>query len=329
MRYGARVISPRLASTFSIVARDAETAELGVAVQSRRFNCGATVPWAAAGAGAIATQAFGEPGYGPRALALLREGRGAAEALDALLALDPGRTLRQVAIVDDRGGVAAHTGALCIPHACHRTGAGYSVQGNLLAGAGVCDAMAAAFERAPGSLARRMLAALTAAERAGGDARGREAAALLVERPVSRDEPWRNRVVDLRVEQHRKPIHELGRLLRLHEAFALLADAMRSLGEGRPDDARRLADEAVRRGQRHDEIGFWAGALHARMGDVERAVATLRIAIRRNPRWRSVLVRLPPQLAIPEAVLARALKRFDPRPRADRAPRRTTREPVS
>ena len=178
----------RLVSTFSIAARDAESGAFGVAVQSRRFNVGALVPWAEAGVGAVATQAFIEPGYGPRALDLLRAGVGAKAALEQLLAADPAAAVRQVAVVDARGEVAIHTGGMCIPFAGHRAGDGFAVQGNLLASDRVCDAMARSFERARGSFAGRLVAALEAGQAAGGDARGRESAALLVMRAVSETE---------------------------------------------------------------------------------------------------------------------------------------------
>lgn len=304
-------MEPRLVSTFSIVARDAASGDFGVAVQSRRFNVGAVVPWAEAGVGAVATQAFAEPGYGPRALDLLRAGEAAKQALDRLLAADPGAAVRQVAVVDAQGEVAVHTGAGCIPFAGHRTGDGFAVQGNLLATNRVCDAMARAFERANGPFPSRLLAALEGGQDAGGDARGRESAALFVVRSVSASEPWRNRAVDLRVENHRKPIVELQRLLHIQRAFAALEEATRALGEGRTADARALGAEALRRGGSHDEVSFWVGVLLARSGDEEAGVLALRSALRRNPRWRAILPRMPVAYRPPEAVLRRALRRHE------------------
>lgn len=315
------MMGPRLVSTFSIVARDVASGDFGVAVQSRHFNVGAGVPWAEAGIGAIATQAFVEIGYGPRALDLLRAGVGAKEALDRLLAADPAAAIRQVAVVDAHGDVAVHTGAGCIPFAGHRQGNGFAVQGNLLATDRVCDAMARAFARAQGAFPSRLVAALDAGEAAGGDARGRESAALLVVRAVSASEPWRNRVVDLRVENHRKPIDELQRLLRIHQAFFALDEAARALGEGRIDDARALGAEALRRGRAHDEVSFWVGIIFARLGDEDASVLALRSALRRNARLRSVLSRLPTAYRPSETVLRRVLlrhelRRLQPRPTA-------------
>lgn len=305
------MIGPRLVSTFSIVARDAASGDFGVAVQSRHFNVGADVPWAEAGIGAVATQAFVEIGYGPRALDLLRAGVGAKQALDRLLAADPAAAIRQVAVVDAQGDVAVHTGEGCIPFAAHRVGDGFTVQGNLLATDRVCDAMARAFERAQGAFPSRLVAALEAGEAAGGDARGRESAALIVVRSVSESEPWRNRAVDLRVENHRKPIDEVQRLLRIHQAFSALDDAARALSEGRIDDARALAAEALRRGRAHDEVSFWVGIILARLGDEDAGVRALRSALRRNARLRSVLSRLPAAYRPPETVLRRVLLRHE------------------
>jgi uncharacterized Ntn-hydrolase superfamily protein len=303
----------RLVSTFSIVARDAATGDFGVAVQSRRFNVGPVVPWAEARVGAVATQAFAEVGYGPRALDLLRTGLGAKEALERLLAADPAAALRQVAVVDARGEVAVHTGGGCIPFAGHRAGDGFSVQGNLLASERVCDAMARNFEGSRGAFAARLVGALEAGEDAGGDARGRESAALLVMRAVSESEPWRNRAIDLRVENHRKPIPELQRLLHIHQAFAALDEASRALGEGRLDDARALGAAALRRGKGHDEVSFWVGVFLARIGDEDAGTLALRAALRRNPRWRKLLERLPSGYRPPETVLRRVLLKHEAR----------------
>ena len=188
--------------TYSIVARDAETGELGVAVQSRAFRTGGAVPWAIAGVGAIATQSFTERSYGQLGLELLRAGKTPAEALAGLVAADADAAVRQVGIVDAEGRTAAHTGADCSPEAGHLTGDGYSVQSNIMRSADVWPAMAEAFEAATGPLARRLLAALDAAEAAGGDWRGQQAAGLLVVPASGR--PW-ERVSDLRVDDHPAP----------------------------------------------------------------------------------------------------------------------------
>ena len=200
MMLGAPV-GPRPVATYSIVARDAATGELGVAVQSHWFSVGSGVPWAEAGVGAVATQSFTDPSYGPMGLALMRIGRTAPEALAALLAADSGREVRQVGMVDARGNVATHTGKMDIPEAGGQTGAGYAVQANLMEKATVWPAMARAYEASTGDLAERMLAALEAAEAEGGDIRGRQSAALVIVRAKGTGRPWvgADRLFDVRV----------------------------------------------------------------------------------------------------------------------------------
>lgn len=213
--------------TFSIVARDSVTGELGVAVQSRAFSVGMAVPWAEAEIGAVATQASTNESFGPTGLALLRAGLDAGETLAQLLAHDPEREHRQLAVVDARGGAAAHTGSSCLDWAGHHMGRGYSCQGNILAGAAVVEAMASAYETTGGDLARRLLAALAAAQAAGGDRRGQQSAALLVVRPSTRYPEYRTRYVDLRVEDHPQPITELTRVYEMHEAGDLVRAHLR------------------------------------------------------------------------------------------------------
>ena len=180
--------------TFSIVALDPDNGDLGVATQSKFLAVGAVVPWARAWVGAVATQSFVDPSYGPLGLGLLRAGRSAPEALAGLLAADEGREVRQVAMVDAQGRVAAHTGKKCIAEAGQRVGKDFSVQANLMASAEVWPAMARAFEQARGDLAERMLQALEAAQRAGGDIRGQQSAALLVVPGQATGRPWADRI---------------------------------------------------------------------------------------------------------------------------------------
>jgi uncharacterized Ntn-hydrolase superfamily protein len=208
-----------IVATFSIVARDPQNGDLGVAVASKFLAVGAVVPWARAGAGAIATQALANIAYGPDGLALLERGRSAQEVLDELLAADEQRDHRQVGVVDARGGSAAHTGKECLAWAGHLVGAGFTVQGNILAGAQVIQAMAAAFAQAPGELAERLLAALRAGDEAGGDRRGRQSAALYVARAGGSYGGLLDRYIDLRVDDHTSPVPELARLLRLHRFY--------------------------------------------------------------------------------------------------------------
>ncbi len=209
--------------TFSIVAFDPATGDLGVAVQSKYFGVGSVVPWAKAGVGAVATQARVKVGFGPEGLRLMEAGKSAREALDVLLAADPQRAGRQMGIVDAQGRTVAHTGAECFAWAGHRTGEHFAVQGNLLAGEEVVKAMAAAFEKArsagEGELAEWLVAALEAGQTAGGDKRGQQSAALLVVRANGGPGGDNDRYVDLRVEDHATPIAELARLLAIHRAF--------------------------------------------------------------------------------------------------------------
>lgn len=214
--------APRV-NTFSIVAFDPATGELGVAVESKYFGVGSVVPWAKAGVGAVATQAWAKMGYGPDGLRAMETGATAREALDRLTAADPQRAQRQVAMVDAKGRVAAFTGAECNAWAGHREGAHFTVQGNLLAGEAVLQAMSEAFVAArtkPGAeLADRLLAALEAGQAAGGDRRGQQSAALLVVRAGGGPGGDNDRYIDLRVEDHAEPIRELARLLGMHRQF--------------------------------------------------------------------------------------------------------------
>ena len=209
----------RPVSTYSIVALDEETGQLGVAVQSHWFSVGTVVPWAKAGEGAVATQSIAEPSYGPKGLALMEKGIPADKALQSLLAKDLGEDVRQVAMVDAQGNVGAHTGSRCISYASHITGKNCSAQANIMAKPTVPAAMIQAFENTPGSLAERMLAALDAAEAEGGDLRGRQSAAMLVVSGDPTGDPWKDRIVDLEIADHENPLLELRRLLRISQAY--------------------------------------------------------------------------------------------------------------
>ena len=205
--------------TYSIVARDPETGELGVAVQSRAFNTGAIVPWAAPGVGAVATQSYTEPSYGPLGLDLLRAGKTPEEALAELVAADAEPEYRQVAILDAKGRVAVHVGEACIPAAGFAAGEGFSAQANMVDSERVWESMAESFERSEGPLADRLLDALDAAEAAGGDWRGRQAGGIVV--VAAEGEPWA-REVDVRVDDHDDPLGELRRLVRLRQAYGAM-----------------------------------------------------------------------------------------------------------
>ncbi len=206
-------------STFSLVAVDLATGELGIAVASKFLAVGAVVPWARAGVGALATQSYANVSYGPRGLELLAAGYAAQETLARLLADDPERELRQVGIVDARGGAATFTGSSCHAWAGGRVGSGYAVQGNILVGPAVVNAMAETFESTSGPLAARLLAALAAGDRAGGDRRGRQSAALLVVKERGGYGGYTDRMIDLRVDDHPNPVEELQRLYRIWQLY--------------------------------------------------------------------------------------------------------------
>jgi uncharacterized Ntn-hydrolase superfamily protein len=280
--------------TYSIVARDPDTGELGVAVQSHWFSVGSIVTWARPGVGAVATQANAEVSYGPEALELLASGAAAPDALERLVAADPGGPSRQVAVVDATGRVGVHTGPKCIDHAGHITGEGVSCQANIMASERVWPAMLEAFTASPGSLTTRLLNALDAAEREGGDLRGRQSAAILV--VPAQGEPWRT-TVSLRVEDHPEPLPELRRLLALHDAYQLASQADELLNAGRHDEAARLYVRASECAPENHELMFWAGLGMAHAGDPDAGAAKVREAIALEPTWRELLPRLPHDLA--------------------------------
>ncbi|MBA3654418.1 MAG: DUF1028 domain-containing protein [Actinobacteria bacterium] len=258
--------------TYSIVARDPENGHLGVAVQSHFFGVRAVCPWVWSGFGAIATQAMAEISYGPLGLERLRSGATATDALAALVAADDDSATRQVAIVDANGVIAVHTGERCIAVAGHRSGDGWSMQANMMRGHGVPDAMADAFTAATGDLADRMLAALDAAEAAGGDVRGKQSAALVVGY-ADPAQPW-ERLIDVAVDDTSDPLGELRRLVRVRRAY---------LGDSSCADA--MGD--------NPELLFWAGVAMAAAGQVDEAKPLLARAYAADPGWALLLDRLP------------------------------------
>jgi uncharacterized Ntn-hydrolase superfamily protein len=280
--------------TYSIVARDGTTGELGVAVQSHWFSVGPLCAWARAGVGAVATQSVVEPAYGPNALDRLADGIPAPQALGELLAADPLAAVRQVAVIDNAGHLSAHTGADCITYAGHVKGGDHSCQANMMARDTVPAAMSAAFKQAKGLLQERLLAALEAAEAEGGDIRGRQSAAMLV--VPGEGESWR-RTVDLRVEDSPDPLKELDRLLTLQRAYDLAGAGDELLAAGRTEEAGELYDAAARLAPESDELLFWAGLARAQAGDLDAGVAAVRRAAEVNPDWLTLLARLSPEFA--------------------------------
>lgn len=293
----------RPVATYSIVARDSTTGQLGVAVQSHWFSVGPIVPWAEPGVGAVATQSLVDPAYGPLGLNLMRMGRTAPEALKALVSTDEGADVRQVAMVDAKGNVAAHTGNRAIFAAGHQLGAQYSVQANIMEKPTVWAAMGAAYESAEGDLAERLLAALEAAEAEGGDLRGRQSAAILVVSSKNTHEPWVDRLFDLRVEDHPNPVAELRRLVTLQRAYLKLYEGDEWVVKGDIEKALaayRQALEIVPDEATNGEAAFWVGVTLADTGDPEQAIPYLARAYQQDKRWAELLPRLPASQLLPD-----------------------------
>lgn len=288
--------------TYSIVARDPESGQLGVACQSHFFAPGASVTWAEPGVGAVATQAFVDGRYGSEGLRLLAAGVPAVEVLARLVVADAHPEVRQVALVGVTGDAATWTGEACIASADGIADGPVSVQGNMLDNDGVLPAMLAAYHRATGELAERLVTAMEAAERAGGDIRGSQGAALLVVDGERTDAPWHHKPVDLRVEDRADPVTELRRLLRYRRAFDAVSGTMFAPGlmvgpytEPRPGDRDRALAELTAASEvmaGNPEADFWRGVLLARSGSLDAARDQLTGPLRANPRLGVFLARL-------------------------------------
>ena len=279
--------------TFSIVARDSATGELGVAVQSHWFSVGSIVPWAEAGVGAVATQSFVDPSYGKLGLDLMRAGKSAPDALKALLAGDDGRDVRQVAMMDAQGRVAAHTGAKDIPDAGHIVGKDYSVQANLMLNDKIWPAMSRAFETTKGDLAERMMAALDAAQEAGGDIRGRQSAALIVVTGKPTGRAWADRLFDLRVDDSAEPLKELRRLVTLQRAYNHMNAG--DLAVEQKDNDRALVEygAAAKLVPDNAEMVYWHAVALVNMGRVDASLPLFKRVFAMDKNW----VTLTPRLA--------------------------------
>lgn len=282
------------AHTYSIVARDQQTGEMAVAVQSHWFSVGTVVSWGEAGIGVVATQSFVNKSFGIRGLQLLKEGISPQEVLDSLLSTDEAREVRQVAILDKNGRVATHTGDMCINFAGHIKGDNFSVQANMMLSDQVWPKMAQAFEANDNlPLAERVLVAMKAAENVGGDIRGKQSAAILVVNGKAGDEPWNDRLIDLRVDDHESPIQELERLLKVYRAYEHMNKG--DLAVEKNDMA--LASEEYSTAEKmfpdNLEMKFWHAITLLNNGNMEDGSKMLREVFGKNDNWRKLAARLP------------------------------------
>lgn len=300
-----------LAHTYSIVAYDTATGDFGVAVQSHWFSVGSIVTWAEAGVGAIATQSFVNPDFGPQGLALLKAGLTAEQTVNALVATDKGEMYRQLAIVDANGNVAVHTGDKCIKAAGHQTGIGFSVQANMMKNDSVWGAMATAYEASSDlPLAERMVAAMEAAQSVGGDIRGQQSAAILVVRAKSTGKVWQDRLVDLRVEDHETPIVELKRLLKVHRAYEHMNNGDVAMEHGEIEKAIEEYGAAEALFPENIEMQYWHAVNLVNAGKLKEALPMFKTIFAANEDWRLLTERLiePGLLNVNEKELQTILK---------------------
>ncbi len=283
-----------LVATYSIVARDPETGEMGVAVQSHWFSVGSIVSWGEAGVGVVATQSFVNPAFGPDGLELLKSGMTASEVVDKLIAEDEGRDVRQLAILDVNGNVKSYTGKNCIPGAGNIIGENYSVQANLMLNDKVPAAMSKAFEESKGPLAERLMAALFAAESVGGDIRGKQSAAILVVKGKSSGKVWEDRLIDLRVEDDPYPLDKLDRLLKIHRAYNHMNAGDLAVEHGDMELAMKEYSSAEKMFPENEEMKYWHAVTLATNGDVEASLPLFKKVFEKNENWKILTPRLVP-----------------------------------
>ena len=291
------ITSTDLNATYSIVAFDKENGQIGVAVQSHWFSVGSIVLWAESGVGAVATQSFVEPSYGPLGLEMMRTGKSAQLVLKGLLAADPHADVRQVAMVDIRGNFAVHTGKMCISEAGHCSkkypGGVFTCQANMMEKNTVWKAMERAYESTEGELVDRLLAALEAAEAEGGDIRGKQSAALLVGKVKPSGSPWNDRLYDLRVEDSLKPVKELRRLVTVAKAYNHMNRGDGYLTVNKTEDALREYSTAMEIYPGNPEMMFWPAVTMASSGKVEKSLPLFIKVFEQDKRWAELLKRLP------------------------------------
>jgi len=278
--------------TFSIVARDSVTGDMGVAVQSHWFSVGSVVTYAKAGVGVIATQSLVNPSYGPKGLALMQQGLAPQQALNVLIENDTGEMYRQVAFLNVNGDVATHTGNLCIAEAGHIQGKNFSVQANMMLNSTVWDAMAIAFETTKGSLSERILAALKAAQNEKGDIRGKQSAAILIVKGEATGNSWEDTIMDLRVEDNPNPIQELERLIKLHKAYDFMNKGDLAMEVGNSKKAEQLYLQAQKLFPENLEMQYWYAINLLNNKEFEKAKPILKSVFKADINWQILTKRL-------------------------------------
>ena len=298
-----------LVSTYSIVARDPETGEMGVAVQSHWFSVGSMVTWGEAGVGVVATQSFVNPAFGPDGLELLKSGMTAPEVVDKLIAEDEGRDVRQLAIIDVNGNVKSYTGKNCIPGAGNIVGENYSVQANLMLNDKVPAAMSKSFEESTGPLAERLIKALFAAQEVGGDIRGKQSAAILIVKGKSTGKVWEDRLIDLRVEDSPEPLKELRRLLKVHRAYDHMNAGDLAVEHGDFQLAMKEYSAAEEMFPDNEEMKFWHATSLVNIGKLDEALPLFKEVFEKNKNYKILTPRLVPigQLKVNDEELQRIL----------------------
>lgn len=292
--YSQTVKPSNLAHTFSIVARDVRTGEMAVAVQSHWFSVGTVVSWGEAGVGVVATQSFVNKSFGLRGLDLLKQGKSPQEALDQLLSDDNGKEFRQVAILDIKGRVATHTGKNCLESAGHLNGDNFSVQANMMLNDKVVPAMEKAWKENDAlPLAERMVEVLKAAEKAGGDIRGKQSAALLVVSPNNTGKPWDDRLIDLRVDDATDPITELSRLLNVSRAYEHMNKGDLYVEKNDMPKAMEEYNQAMKMFPGNLEMQYWTAITLANGKEIAKASGMLQKIYKQDANWRELTKRLP------------------------------------
>ncbi|PHR72156.1 MAG: Zn-dependent protease [Lutibacter sp.] len=284
--------SEPFAHTYSIVARDSVTGEMGVAVQSHWFAVGTTVAYGEAGVGVVATQSLVNPMYGPKGLVLMKQGLSAQQSLDALTQNDSGEMYRQVAMLNVKGEVAAHTGSSCIDMAGDRQGKNFSVQANMMLNNTVWDAMATAFETTKGTLSERILASLKAAENEKGDIRGKQSAAILIVSGTASGNSWEDRLMDLRVEDHENPLVELERLMKIHKAYDYMNKGDLAMEDGDSKEAEHLYLQAQNLFPENLEMKYWYAVNLLNNKETTKALPILKSIFKEDKNWQVLIPRL-------------------------------------